>query len=236
MDIGKIYKIVGYGLTYYGSTTESLKRRLSRHRRHFNDYNDGKRNDKTTAFEIFVNGDDYKIELVEHILTNNPKDLTDRENYYITNNECVNKNIPNITIEQKKERQKKYNEKHKEQIKETAKKWAEKDRRERGIKKREEMTKTKEEGYVSIMRKKRLEKETPEEKEERLKKRRENYKKKGLTEEQKIKSRERARLQREKIKNDNTKLEELREYKKLKAREYRKNDNENNDDNNNDNH
>jgi|688.fasta_scaffold344199_2 hypothetical protein len=184
MDIGKIYKISGYGLNYYGSTTESIKRRLARHKGHYKDFKDGKRTDKITVFDIFDKGDDYTIELIEHFICPDKKTLLDKENYYITNNECVNKCVPNRTPEQLKERQKKYNENHKEQIKETAKKWAEKDRREKGCKIKSEMVLTKEVGYSSRKARERRENETQEQKDIRLAKRREAYKNKNLAEKQ----------------------------------------------------
>lgn len=195
MDICKIYKISGYGLNYYGSTTESLKRRLARHLGHYKDYNDGKRTDKITVFEIFDKGDEYKIELIEHFLCDDKKTLLDRENYYITNNICVNKCVPNRTLEQIKERQMKYNELHKDKIRETARLWAEKDRREKGVK--EKVVGFDEKKYQREYKREKRAKETEEQKELRLQKRREQYKNKEQTEEQKERARERARKQRE---------------------------------------
>lgn len=182
MDIGKIYKIIGYGLTYYGSTTESIKRRLARHKSHYKDFKDGKRIDKITVFDIFDRGEDYEIILVEHFICPDKKTLLDKENYYITTNECVNKCIPNRTLEQLKERQKKYNENHREQIKNTAKKWAEKDRREKGCKIKAEMIISKDPDYQAKWAREKRAKETPEQKEARLQKRREQYKLKPQTE------------------------------------------------------
>lgn len=199
MDIGKIYKISGYGLNYYGSTTESIKRRLARHKAHYKDFKDGKRTDKISVFQIFDLGDDYNIELVEFFECPDKKTLLDKENHYISNNECVNICIPNRTSEQLKERQKIYNDKHKEQIKETARKWAEKDRRNKGMKIKEEMNKSKTKEYFRDKRREYRAKMTPEQKEEYLRKRREN--RKPLTEEQKEQARERARKQRENNKN-----------------------------------
>jgi len=194
MDIGKIYKIEGYGLTYYGSTTESLKRRLNKHIRHYKDYNEGKRIDKTSAFQIFDLGEDYKILLVEHFLYNNKSEILDKENFYISTCICINKNTPNATPEQKKQKQKEYNIKHKEQIKETAKIWAEKDRRAKGQQIKAEMTLTKDPDYYAKKKRERLAKMTPEQKEAHLEHRRAT--RKPLTEEQKEQARERARKQR----------------------------------------
>jgi hypothetical protein len=197
MDIGKIYKISGYGLNYYGSTTESIKRRLARHKSHYNDFKDGKRTDKITVFQIFDLGDDYIIELIEHFICPDKKTLLDKENQYITNNECINKCVPNITIEQIKERKKKYNELHKDKIKETAKIWAEKNRREKGQQIKSEMNLTKDPEYFARKARERRAKLTLEEKETLLEKRR--LSRKPLSEEQKIKARERAKIQRNNI-------------------------------------
>jgi hypothetical protein len=219
MDIGKIYKISGYGLNYYGSTTESIKRRLARHLSHYSAYKIGKRTDRITAFNIFDKGDDYTIELIEHFICPDKKTLLDKENFYITNNECINKCVPNRTPEQLKERQHLYNEKHKEQIKQTAKEWAEQDRRAKGCKKREEMVITKAPDYSARKKREARAKETPEQREVRLAKRR--AERKPLTEEQKERAKERARKQREKINSDPELKEAVKQYKTEKAKEYR---------------
>lgn len=182
-DIGKIYKICGYGMNYYGSTTESIKRRLARHKSHYKDYLDNKRTDKITVFDIFDKGDDYNIVLIEHFICPDKKTLLDRENHYITSFECVNKCVPNRTLEQLKDRQKKYNEKNKETIREYKKEWAEKNRREKGIK--EKAKGFNENEYHKEYNKIKRANETPEQKEIRLEKRREAYKNNNLNEKQK---------------------------------------------------
>ena len=174
MDIGKIYKISGYGLSYYGSTTESIKRRLARHKSHYQDYLDKKRTDRISVFDIFDKGDEYDIELIEHFICPDKKTLLDRENHHITNNECVNICVPNRTLEQKKDRQMKYNEKHKEEIRRYKKEWAEKNRRDKGIK--EKVIGFDEKKYHREYNKVKRANETPEQREIRLQKRREQYK------------------------------------------------------------
>ncbi len=62
---------------------------------------------------------------------------------------------------------------------------------------------------------------TEEEKEQELEHKRELYKNKEFTEEQRERAKERARIQREKINADPEKLSQLKEYKKQKAKEYR---------------
>jgi len=73
-----------------------------------------------------------------------------------------------LSDEQKEERNNK--------IKEYKKEWAEKDRREKGMKIKADMDKTKDKKYYSEWVKNKRAKETPEHKEERLIKRREQYK------------------------------------------------------------
>jgi len=88
----------------------------------------------------------------------------------------------------------------KEVLKEYKKTWAEADRRAKGMKIKSEMTLTKDPSYYSKWARDKRASLDPEEKEEKLKARREAYAKKPQTEEQKEKARERAKLQREKKK------------------------------------
>lgn len=83
---GKIYKIIGSGLTYYGSTIQSLKARMRQHE-----------NIKSvcSSKQIIDNGE-YEVVLVENYPCNCKKELLMRERYYVENNECVNKNKPVI--------------------------------------------------------------------------------------------------------------------------------------------
>ena len=112
----KIYKLVGYGLTYYGATIQSLCERKSGHKRNIN---------KCMSKELFKLGDDIDIVLVENYPCNNKEELHQRERYYIENNECINKQIPTRTKkeycetnkENKKEYDKEYRENNKDKIK-----------------------------------------------------------------------------------------------------------------------
>ena len=97
--------------------------------------------------------------------------------------------IENLSEEQQKERLNK--------IREYKKEWAEKDRREKGCKIKAEMNLTKDPNYYARKKREARANETPEQKEARLAKRREQYKLKPQTEEQKEKAKERARKQRE---------------------------------------
>jgi hypothetical protein len=124
---GKIYKLVGGGLTYYGSTCSTLTRRLCGHK---TDFKQGKNLSSKLLFET---GDEVKIYLVEKYHCNDKIELNARERYWIENNECVNKQIPTRTIkeyyeahkEKIKEQNKEYKELHKEQRKEKAKEYYE---------------------------------------------------------------------------------------------------------------
>ena len=79
---GKIYKIVGdTGITYYGSTTQSLKERMRQH-----PYNKG-----TTAHQKIISQMDWEIVLVENYPCESKKELEDREGWYIRENPCVNR-------------------------------------------------------------------------------------------------------------------------------------------------
>ena len=96
----KIYKVYSpsKNITYYGSTTHDLQKRLINHIRKYKYYKDGKTN--YVSVNDVLEGNDAIIELVENFSCNNRKELTDREGYYIKNNECINKNIPGRTPEE----------------------------------------------------------------------------------------------------------------------------------------
>lgn len=83
---GKIYKIYSNSvdLVYYGSTTQSLKDRLSGH-----EHSDG-----CSSKKIITTTNDYKIELVENYPCSSKYELELRESYYIENNKCINDALP----------------------------------------------------------------------------------------------------------------------------------------------
>jgi hypothetical protein len=112
-QLGKIYKIVCNGLTYYGSTCEpTLARRLAGHVAHYKHYKKGK-GVYMRSFDIIETGE-YSIILVEGFVCDTKDQLHARERYYIENNECINKYIPGRTL-------KEWRDTHKEYIKEQAK-------------------------------------------------------------------------------------------------------------------
>jgi hypothetical protein len=105
---GKIYMIWCGDDKYYGSTIRTLSARMSKHR-YIHKQASGK---KTSACVIFDKHgtDNCKIELVELFPCHSKDELEAREGFYIRNNNCVNKIIPDRTrIE--------YNEVHRDDIK-----------------------------------------------------------------------------------------------------------------------
>lgn len=117
---GKIYKLVGYGLTYYGSTNDTLPNRKSKHINHYKLHQEGKQN-YLTSFDIVKKGNDWNIELVEDNIEK--EQLLTREGFYIKNNECVNKRVAGRTKQE-------YYEDNEEKMKAYKSQWA-KDNRER---------------------------------------------------------------------------------------------------------
>lgn len=95
----RIYKLVGGGKTYYGSTCETLSRRLSGHKADYKRFLNGKRHYNLTAFEL-LEEPDLDIVLVEEYPCENKDQLRARERYWIENNECVNKFIPTRTMKE----------------------------------------------------------------------------------------------------------------------------------------
>tara|TARA_R110001632_G_C11155207_1_gene397858 strand:+ start:78 stop:662 length:585 start_codon:yes stop_codon:yes gene_type:complete len=115
---GKIYKIIDNtnGNIYIGSTIQTLKMRLYKHKSNYKD-----KFHNLTSFDIIKNND-YKIELLEHYSCNNKKELETREREYIENNICLNRHIPMRT-------NKEWREVNKKIINENAKEYREKNRK-----------------------------------------------------------------------------------------------------------
>jgi hypothetical protein len=91
---GKIYMIWAGDERYYGSTCDTLSKRMVGHRKKYKE-NPG----ATTAHKLFdIYGlENCKIELVEEFPCNSKQELEAREGFYIRGNECVNKVIPGRT-------------------------------------------------------------------------------------------------------------------------------------------
>ena len=119
---GKIYRLVGSGMTYYGSTVKTLNERKSKHRSAYKQFLIGKKT-HVTSFDIIK--EECIIELVENYPCLTKKELETRERYYIENNECINRYVPTQTRiewrlktkEQKKQYDAEYREKNAELLK-----------------------------------------------------------------------------------------------------------------------
>lgn len=108
-----IYKITGGDLCYIGSTTESINTRYGKHKDNYRVWKKGGKMGKCSSFELFeaFGVENCKIELLEQTET-----LKEKERFYVENNVCVNKRIPNRS-------KKEYMETHKEYFKEWTKEW-----------------------------------------------------------------------------------------------------------------
>ena len=90
---GKIYKIINpgmSGLVYYGSTAETLKKRMSKHK--------GKHN--LCCSKVLFEYGTAEIVLIENYPCNSRKELNRREGEYQLGNECINHNIAGRTKEE----------------------------------------------------------------------------------------------------------------------------------------
>jgi hypothetical protein len=126
---GLIYKISGYGLNYYGSTIQPLYERKANHKSQFKNKDKGR--NYCSSWLILEKGDDWIIELVEEFEFEDIDELRLKEAYYQKNNECVNHQKLKTSDE----------------LKEYKKLWAEKDRRQKGMKVKTDMVKTKDPEY-----------------------------------------------------------------------------------------
>lgn len=98
----KIYKIVCNitGLTYFGSTCQSIAQRIAEHKRKYKNLVEKNiTNDYCSSFEILKN-ENYYYELVCNCPCNSKEELIKTEGSYIRNNECCNKNIPDRTYKE----------------------------------------------------------------------------------------------------------------------------------------
>jgi hypothetical protein len=149
--IGFVYKISGYGLDYFGSTIQPLCERKSTH----------KTTKNCSSYEIIKQGDDWVLECVETILTDTKKTgLKEREQFWIENNECVNKNQAIQSAED---------------LREYKRKFAEDTRRAKGIAKKEKVKTANEKEYKKIKTREYRANYTEDKREEVLAKKREAY-------------------------------------------------------------
>lgn len=118
--IYKIWSLTEPNMVYYGSTKQkSVAKRIAGHKCSYKSYKEGKTN-FTSSYSIFDIGD-WSYMTLEHLDYDEPYQLKNRERYYVDNNECVNKQIPNRT-------DKEYREQNMVQYKEYQKQWREKNR------------------------------------------------------------------------------------------------------------
>ena len=121
---GKIYKIVGSGMRYYGSTIQTLNARLKTHIGHYKLWLKGKHK-HCKSFDIIAKGN-YEIKLVRLYPCNNRPELDRKEGKYILKNECINKMVAGRTDqeyrEQHRDKAKKYASVYREKKKDKIKK------------------------------------------------------------------------------------------------------------------
>lgn len=120
----KIYKICSdFGDDMYvGSTTNQLSKRMATHRSDYRQWKQGKKG-KCSSYDIFdkYGVDNCKIILVEECKCNNKNQLRKKEDEYIRNMDCINKNKAFITDEEKKQYKQQYYEDNKHNILEQVK-------------------------------------------------------------------------------------------------------------------
>ena len=114
---GKIYKIVGEdGATYYGSTVQSLNRRLSNHvskkERH--------------VYQEIISQMNWEMILVENYPCESKKELELHEGWYIRENPCINRRVEGRTDQE-------YREDNRVRIMAKIKKWYEENREKRRV-------------------------------------------------------------------------------------------------------
>jgi hypothetical protein len=174
MEYARVYKLESSnGLVYYGSTTQKvLSQRLAKHKSEVN--NTSKR---CRSHLLFTEGDTVTITLVENVENCKDKyELQARERWYIENNDCVNKTIPNRTSkewreenkesimanakeyyqlnrEELLEKRKEYREANREKCNEVCREWHKKNREQQNKKQREyyEANKDKAKAWASEM-------------------------------------------------------------------------------------
>ena len=115
---GRVYKIYcnETGECYYGSTEQTLSRRLSKHKADYKSWKKGAKK-YVYSFKIIERGN-FTISLLEENDFENKDYMKARERYYIENFECVNKRVEGRTI-------KEHYEAHKQQIAEYHKEYYE---------------------------------------------------------------------------------------------------------------
>ena len=126
-SLGKVYKIVGNGKVYVGSTTRPLLcQRMTCHRSNFKRWKNGTDVKRTCSSYECIEDPECYIELLESCPCNSKDELHKCESKWIRSLECVNRRIEDRTkqewyqdhIDEKKEYDKTYREQNKERKKE----------------------------------------------------------------------------------------------------------------------
>jgi hypothetical protein len=89
----KIYKIVGGGLVYVGSTTQRLCQRMNEHKQDKKGYEKGHK-DRSVSSRFVLEYPDATILLIEKYPCEDKEQLKARERHWVDSMECVNKNRP----------------------------------------------------------------------------------------------------------------------------------------------
>jgi hypothetical protein len=115
-QLGKVYKIVGNGFIYVGSTCEKyLSNRLAGHNSDFRRFQKGDLNGGLTSYKCLSDENHY-IELLELFPCGSKDELHACERKWIEQLDCVNKCIPLRTDIEKSEYHKQYNQNNKDKI------------------------------------------------------------------------------------------------------------------------
>ena len=111
-------------LPYYGSTTQSLNRRLSNHKKDFKLWKQGKQTGCSSFMLLEQGFDKVAIILVEDFPCNSKQELEIREAHYIKNNPCINMQIPSgIVAESRQDYNKQYRQANRDKILEQKKQY-----------------------------------------------------------------------------------------------------------------
>jgi len=125
--IGIVYCIEGYGLIYVGSTIQLLSDRKSTHNQQYKAFCErGKEGWKCASYTILEKGDDWTIKGVEYLITDTSKTgLLEREQDLIKKLEALNGKEYITNVNQAIQSA--------EDLREYKRKWAEDDRRAKGV-------------------------------------------------------------------------------------------------------
>ena len=109
---------------YVGSTIQTLSLRMAGHRSAYNQWLAGKKNACAIFYEFQKYGiEQFHIELIEDYPCEREELLLARENFFIRQEDCVNKQMAILTPEETKQYRKQYQHEHNEEIKEYQKEY-----------------------------------------------------------------------------------------------------------------